>query len=107
MKVPKERLTVTVDPALVEAGAEAVAAGRAESLSAWVNLALAERVAKERRLRALGEAVAAYEADFGPISPEELTAQERADRGSARVIRGARGPIGGKRRPARRPRPPA
>ena len=37
----KERLTVTVDASLVVAGNQAVAAGRAESLSAWVNLALA------------------------------------------------------------------
>ena len=41
----KERLTVTVDLALVQAGQDAVAAGRAESVSAWVNLALAERAA--------------------------------------------------------------
>jgi hypothetical protein len=95
---------VTVDPALVEAGTEAVAAGRADSLSAWVNLALAERVDKERRLRAMGEAIAAYEADFGPISAEELAAQERADRRSARVIRGPGRPIRGKPRPPRRPR---
>src|SRR5438874_13542082 len=89
MTTRKERLTVTIDPGLVRAGAEAVAAGRAESLSAWVNLALAERVAKERRLRALGEAIAAYEAEFGEISEAELTAQQRADRQSARVVRGA------------------
>jgi hypothetical protein len=84
----KERLTVTVDRALVEAGSEAVAAGRAESLSGWVNLALAERAAKEQKLRALAEAVAMYEAEFGAISQAELIAQERADRRSALVIRG-------------------
>jgi hypothetical protein len=89
MKSHKERLTVTVDPALVQAGTEAVAAGHAVSLSAWVNLALAERVAKEERLRAMGDAIAAYEAEFGAISAEELAAQGRADRRFARVIRGA------------------
>lgn len=89
MRILKERLTVTVDPAFVQAGNEAVAAGYADSLSAWVNLALAERSAKERRLRAMGEAVAAYEAEFGVITAEELVAQERADRRSARVLRGA------------------
>lgn len=89
MAARKERLTITVDPALVKAGTEAVAAGRADSLSAWVNLALAERAAKERRLQALGEAIAAYESEFGEISAAELAAQERADRQSARVVRGA------------------
>ena len=84
----KERLTVTVDPHLVQAGNDAVAEGRVDSLSAWVNLALGERAAKERRLRALSEAVAAYETEFGVITPAETTAQERADRASARVIRG-------------------
>jgi hypothetical protein len=101
MKTRKERVTVTVDPALVEAGAEAIAAGHAESLSAWVNLALAERVAKERRLRALGDAIAAYEAEFGRIADDELTAQERIDRRSARVIRGAAPSPSKKRRRAR------
>ncbi len=65
----KARLTVTVDAELVQAGNRAVRAGRAESLSGWVNVALAEREAKERQLRAMADAVAAYEAEFGPISP--------------------------------------
>lgn len=85
----KERLTVTVDPHLVQAAGEAVAEGRVDSLSAWVNLALAERAAKERRLRALAEAVAAYESEFGGITDAEIAAQDRADRAEARVIRGA------------------
>ena len=84
----KERLTVTVDPAFVEAGNDAVAEGRAESLSAWVNAALAAKVATERRLAALAEAVAAYEARFGAISGQELADQARADRESAIVVRG-------------------
>jgi hypothetical protein len=84
----KERLTVTVDRALVQAASEAVAAGRAESLSGWVNLALADRAAKERKLRALADAVSLYEAEFGAISQAELIAQERADRRSALVVRG-------------------
>lgn len=88
MRTYKERLTVTVDPDLVQAGNDAVAEGRADSLSAWVNLALAERACKEQRLRALEEAVAAYEARFGVITDEELAAQRRADRAAARVLRG-------------------
>ena len=90
MSPRKERLTVTVDPALLQAGTDAVAASGAESLSAWVNLALTERAAKDQRLRALGQAIEAYEAKFGVISAEELAAQDRDDRRSARVVRGAR-----------------
>ena len=75
----KERLTVTVDSELIEAANEAVAEGRASSLSGWVNLALTEHAAKERRLRGLAEAVAAYEEEFGEITAAELAAQARAD----------------------------
>ena len=89
MRVVKERLTVTVDPNLVEAGNQAVSEGRVESLSAWVNQALAERAAKERRLSALAGAIASYEAAFGAITPDEIAAQARADRVAARVVRGA------------------
>ena len=84
----KERLTVTVDPDLLEAGQRAVAAGRADSLSAWVSRALADRVAAERRLESLRGAIAAYESEFGAISTEEIAAQERADRRAALVVRG-------------------
>ena len=92
MTHPKERLTVTVDPSVIRAGNEAVATGRAGSLSAWVNLALAERVEKEARLAAMANAVTAYEAKFGAISVQEMSAQARADRGNAIVVRGrARG----------------
>jgi hypothetical protein len=84
----KERLTVTVDSDLVVAGNRAVRTGEADSLSGWVNDALAEREAKDRRRRALAEAVAAYEAEFGVMSDEEIAAQRRADERAAIVIRG-------------------
>jgi hypothetical protein len=89
MRTLKARLTVTVEPGLVRAGREAVAAGDAESLSAWVNVALTDRAARDRRLRALGEAVSAYEAEFGVITAKELADQARADRLRARVVRGS------------------
>lgn len=95
----KERLTVTVDADLVEAGHQAVATGRAESLSGWVNQALAERKAKEQRILAMAAAVAEYEARFGAISPEEIAAQQRADQRAAIVVRG---PRRGRARPRRR-----
>lgn len=99
MSTRKERLTVTVDPDFIHAGNDAVAEGRAESLSAWVNAALAEKVAKERRLAALAEAVASYEKKHGAISAQELAEQARADRESAIVVRGRTRPA---RRKARR-----
>lgn len=79
---------MTVDPALIAAGNDAVTEGRAESLSAWVNAALGERVAKERALAALAEAIAAYEEEFGEISAQEIADQARTDRESAVVVRG-------------------
>ena len=86
----KERLTVTVDSELIEAATQAVTEGRVASLSGWVNLALAERAAKERRLRALADAVAVYEHEFGEITPAELAGQERADRRNAIAVRPGR-----------------
>jgi hypothetical protein len=86
----KERLTVTVDPELAEAGNRAVAAGNADSLSAWVNEALSDRVLKDRRLEALALAVSAYEAEFGEITKEEMALQVRLDRERAVVVRGKR-----------------
>lgn len=88
MSTRKERLTVTVDPTFIAAGNDAVAEGHAESLSAWVNAALAEKVARERRLVALADAVSAYEERFGVLSAQELADQARADRESAIVVRG-------------------
>ncbi len=50
--------------------------------------ATAEREVRERLLKGMGEAVAAYEATFGVISEDELEAQRRADAKSAIVVRG-------------------
>lgn len=86
----KERVTVTVDAELVEAGNRAVKAGRADSLSSWVNEALVERESRERRLRGMAEAIAAYEREHGVITEDELLVQERVDQKAAIVIRGRR-----------------
>ena len=80
-------MTVTVDSELIEAANQAVTEGRVSSLSGWVNLALTERAAKERRLRALAGAIEAYEQEFGEITEAELAAQERADRKNAIDVR--------------------
>lgn len=92
----KQRLTVTIDPDLIEAGNRAVSAGQADSLSGWVNQALAERTIRDRRLQSLSDAIVGYEAEFGEITAEEIAAQRRADRGSAAVVRGSRAGTGGR-----------
>jgi glycerol dehydrogenase-like iron-containing ADH family enzyme len=90
MTTRKERLTVTVDPDLVEAGNRAVAAGLADSLSGWVNAALVDRADRDRRLRSLSEAIADYESAHGEITAEEMAAQARHDREAALVVRASK-----------------
>ena len=90
MTTRKERLTVTVDPDLIEAGNQAVAAGLADSLSGWVNAALVERAIRDRRLRSLSDAITTYEADHGQITADEMATQARRDREEAVVVRGSR-----------------
>lgn len=90
MKRTKERVTLTLDRELVEAAGQAVRSGRADSLSGWINQALSEKVTRERRLRGLSAAIAAYESEFGNITEAEMEAQRRADRRDALVVRGRR-----------------
>jgi Arc/MetJ-type ribon-helix-helix transcriptional regulator len=93
MRVTKERLTVTVDRDLIETAEEAVRDGRADSMSGYVNAALAEYSAKQRRLAALADAIEAYEAEFGEITEKEVEDQIRADREKAVVVRGKAGAL--------------
>jgi hypothetical protein len=86
---PKQRVSATVDADLVESGHAAVAAGRTDSLSAWVNDALRAQVARERRLAALDDFLAAFEAEHGVITDAEMAAATRAVRARAVVVRGA------------------
>jgi len=90
MTARKHRLTVTVDPALVEVGQRAVESGQAESLSGWVNAALMEKADRDRKLALLAAAVADYEREFGEITADEIAAQRRTDRRDATVVRGRR-----------------
>ena len=79
---------MTVDPELVEAGNRAVASGAADSLSAWVSMALTDRARRDLQLTHLSEAIADFETEFGEITAEEMAAQRRADREDAIVVRG-------------------
>ena len=88
----KERLSASVDADLVATAQEAVAQGRAESVSAWVNDALRLKVVHDRRLRALDEFVAAFEAEHGEITEAEMNEATRRARGRAVVVRGEPAP---------------
>lgn len=83
----KQRLSASVDAELVAAGQQIVAAGRAGSLSAWVNDALRAEVARDRRLEALNEFVAAFESEHGEIAAAEIMAAQRSARARAVVVR--------------------
>jgi hypothetical protein len=97
MTVRKRRLTVTLDPELVEAATRAVTHGEAESVSGWVSSALSEKIHRDHKLVHLRAAIADYEAEFGEISVEEIVAQQRADREDAVVVRGRRSTSGTRR----------
>src|SRR5437870_5353726 len=97
----KQRLTVTVDPELIEAGNRAVAEGYADSVSGWVSTALSEKMLRDQRLEQLRIAIADYEAEFGEITTAEMAAQQRADREDAVVVRGSRPGAGRGRRAAK------
>lgn len=86
----KSRLSVTVDADLVAAVHAAVAAGPAESMSAWVSDALRLKLEHDRRLRGLDDFIAAYEAEHGEITEEEMEAAERSMRQRAIVVRGGK-----------------
>ncbi len=85
----KRRLSASVDADLLDAGRAAVSAGEAASLSAWVNEALRRQAAHDARLRALDEFLAAYEAEHGVLTDDEIADALRRARASAFVLRGA------------------
>lgn len=87
----KKRVTISIDAELFDAGVAAIAAGRAPSMSAWISAAIADKAAKDRRLAALADAVAAYEAEHGVISADELAEQAVADREAAARVAARRG----------------
>ncbi len=84
----KHRLTITVDPHLVDASHDAVAAGKADSVSAWISDAIEEKLLRDQRLEHLAAAIADFEAEHGEITAQEIEAQRRSDRERATVVRG-------------------
>ena len=83
----RQRLSATVEAALLAAGRNAVAEGRAESLSGWVNDALKRQADHDRRMKALDEFLRAYEAEHGEITPAEIREARRRARARAVAIR--------------------
>jgi hypothetical protein len=81
----KARLSASVDKALLAQVARAVRAGRAPTVSAWVDDALRKKLADETRLAAFDAYLADYEREFGVITEEEIRAA-RVDM-KARAIR--------------------
>lgn len=85
----KHRLSASVDADLVAAGHEAVAAGTADNLSSWVNVALRRQADHDRRLAALGDFLADYEREHGKLTEAELANASRWAREHAVVVRGS------------------
>ncbi len=86
----KLRLSASVDAHLIAAAERAVAEGRAENVSAWVNAAMRLQVEHDLRMRALGDFVAAYESKHGVITDAEVGAAKRRARARAVVVRAPR-----------------
>jgi Arc/MetJ-type ribon-helix-helix transcriptional regulator len=84
----KERLSASVDADLIAVAQEAVADGRSESVSSWVNDALRLKAAHDQRLRAIDEFIAAFEAEHGEIGEAEMRDASRRARSRAIVVRG-------------------
>lgn len=81
-----EKMSVSFDLELGEAIRTSAAGGR-QSVSAW----LAEAARDRLRLGALGEAVTAWEQEFGPLTEAELADAERVLDRAARKGSGSGG----------------
>lgn len=83
----KQRLSASVDAELLHRAQSAVEAGRAESISAWVNDALRLKADHEQRMEALDSFIAAYEDEHGEITESEIDGAVRRARERATVVR--------------------
>ena len=68
------KVSISLDPVVAERARADIAAGRAKSLSAWLNDAGRAQLEREE----LGDVLAAiFDATGGPLSEEELAAARR------------------------------
>lgn len=74
----KRRLSASIDEELLAAAERAVAEGRAPSVSALVEEALARRIEEDRREVASQELIDWMDAEWGPMSDEERAAADAA-----------------------------
>lgn len=81
----RQRLSATVEAEVLRAAQHAVAEGRAESLSAWVNDALKRQAEHDRRMKVLDAAFRWYESEYGVITEKDIREATRHFR--ARAIR--------------------
>lgn len=82
----KRRLSASIDEDLLAAAERAVEQGRAPSVSALVEEALAERIAHDQRLQAADEFFARMDDEWGPLTDrQEALAQAEIDANSFRV----------------------
>ncbi len=93
----KERLSASVDAELIAAAERAVAEGRADNVSAWVNDALRLKLERDAQLAALAAFIAAYEEEHGEIGAQEIRQASRRAQAGASLARAA----GDKRVPRR------
>src|SRR5437016_3025775 len=89
----KVRLSASVDADLVEAAETAVARGRADSVSAWVNHGLRLKLENDRRLQGIAAFIADYEAEHGEITADEMKQAVRDARASAIKVRSTRAKV--------------
>lgn len=83
----KRRATVTIDENLLAAAQAAVSNGMTDSVSSWINEAMAVRLGRDQRLSNLADLIADYEDEHGVITDDELAEQQQADRDAAAILR--------------------
>lgn len=86
----KQRLSASVDAALIAAAESAAKRGEVATVSAWVNAAMQLKLEHDRRLVALSAFVADYEAAHGELTRDDLAWAEREARRRAIPVRGSR-----------------
>jgi Arc/MetJ-type ribon-helix-helix transcriptional regulator len=91
--VGKRRLSVSVDAELMAAAEQAVKRGEAPTLSAYVSAGLRRQLENDRRLRAMGEFIAAFEREHGKITEPDIEESLRTLQSRAIHVRPARASI--------------